>query len=256
MRIIVSALILILLGGFVIFALDVPPSTGYVSDYAGMLSPAEVQQLDQKLREYDRKTSNQVVVLIIKSLEGETIESFGIKVAEKWKPGQKDRHNGVIFTIAKEDGQMRMDVGYGLEPLLTDLETSLIIDKIVKPKFKEEKYYEGVDEAINAIVKIVSGEFILPELIGKNLGNNRQEEKSKSSTGMILFALLIIGANILIMRARSGLRPNPWTSSSRWSRGGYSGWGGGRFGGGGGFGGGGFSGGGGGFGGGGASGRW
>lgn len=220
-------------------AIEVPPAKGYVSDYASMLTSSEVIILNQKLQEHEAKTSNQVVVLTINSLEGEAIESFGIKVAEKWKPGQKGKDNGVLFIIAKEDRRTRIEVGYGLEGALTDLECALILDNIVKPKFRESKYYEGINAAIESIFKAIEGEFT-PETKTSDIEN----------TILFLLGLLLISSPLLAVllshtRKLSGnSRGGSWwsTGGGGWSGGGGSG--------------GGFSGGGGGFGGGGASGRW
>lgn len=244
MRIIVSAFILILVGGLFANALFVPASIDYVSDYAQMLSLGEQNQISQKLREYDKKTTNQVVVLTVKSLEGESIESFGIHVAEKWKVGQKGKDNGVIFIISKEDRKTRIEVGYGLESVLTDLQCALILDQIVKPRFRAEKYYEGIDDATNAIIKIISGELKLSNVTSSGRGK---------LPPMFIFYIAIIILFLLVkwlywrFWGYTGLGGGFWSSG---------GWGGGSSGGGSGFSIGGFSGGGGSFGGGGASGGW
>jgi uncharacterized protein len=246
-KLFIVTVLCILLGALNIPALDVPPAKGYVTDYAGLLTPAEISRLDKALREYDTRTSNQVLVLIIKSLKGEAIESFGIKVAEKWKPGQKGKDNGAIFIIAKEDRQTKIEVGYGLEHLLTDLECSLIIDKIVKPKFQDGKYSEGIAAAIDSIINAITGD-IMPQ--AGNVGN---QSAAIEETGAWIFILLFFGFFIgIALISRAGRRGGLGGS---WSAGGFgrTGWGGGGFGS---SGRGGFSGGGGRFGGGGASGRW
>jgi len=255
MRKLISCIVLIVLCGLVIQALEIPKSTGYVTDYAGLLTSSQVEGLDQRLREYDRKTSNQVVVLIIQSLKGEAIESFGIKVAEKWKAGQKGKDNGVIFIISKDDRKTRIEVGYGLESVLTDLECALILDKIVKPRFREGKYYDGINEAVDSIFKAISGEFTIT---GTAVNGNATQDTRWG----ILFFIVCLMSIILIVGLKLKLNQTYPISypiiigGNRKSSGGF--WRGG-FGGGGGFsggGGGGFSGGGGGFGGGGASGGW
>jgi uncharacterized protein len=255
MRKLILAIVLVILSGLWLPALEVPAAKGYVSDYAGLLTPAEAQVLDQKLRAYDQQTTNQVVVLIVKSLGGEPIEPFGIKVAGKWKAGQKGKDNGVIFIIAKEDRETRIEVGYGLEHALTDLECALILDNIVKPKFREGKYYEGINEAIDAILNGISGNFNTN--LNTNANNNdrgTQVKNGEMPIGIILVILMILIPFIIIWKNHpsiSGKHSEWWSAGGR-----YTGGGGGGGSGGGGFSGGGFSGGGGGFGGGGASGRW
>jgi len=242
MRLVISVFTLLLLAGLTVNALDVPASTGYVSDYAGMLSASEAQRLDQKLRQYDQQTTNQVVILIVKSLEGEAIESFGIRVAEKWKPGQKGKDNGVIITIAEQEHKTRIDVGYGLEGDLTDLESALILDRIIKPKFRTGKYYDGINEAVDTIIKAISGELKVADY-AESVNRREKGKDSLSYFFILIFAIFIIIS--IFSRFRRGIGgPGIF----------LGGFGGGSRGGGG-FSGG-FSGGGGGFGGGGASGRW
>ncbi|MDI6733370.1 MAG: TPM domain-containing protein [Planctomycetota bacterium] len=252
-RINFASLFVILLGAMVIFALEVPPAKGYVTDYAGLLTPVEIDRLNRKLSEYDARTSNQVVVLIIKSLEGETRESFGIKVMDKWQPGQKGKDNGVILIVAKEDRQIRIEVGYGLEHVLTDLKCALVWDKIIKPKFQEGKYSEGINDAVDSIIKEITGEFTFLHTVHTN---TTASADLKQIGGWIFILIAIIFFIGIVLIGRAGRR---YGSGGTWSTGGFGrgGWGGG-FGGGGGFsgGGGGFSGGGGRGGGGGASGRW
>jgi len=253
MRKLILAVVLIILSGLWLPALEVPDSKGYVSDYAGLLTPAEAQALDQKLRAYDQQTTNQIVVLIVKSLGGEAIESFGIQVAGKWKPGQKGKDNGVILIIAKDDRKTRIEVGYGLEPSLTDLECALILENIVKPNFRSDKYYEGINEAIDAIFKGISGNFNAN--VNVTVENNTKKSRAANDDTTLWIFLIILMLNIpfiIIWKNHpsiSGKHSEWWSAGGRYTGGGG---GGGGFGGGGG----GFSGGGGGFGGGGASGGW
>lgn len=255
MRRFLTVYVFFLLGGLSLYALDVPPAKGYVSDYAGMLSSSEIQSLNGKLRAHEEQTSNQVVVLTVKSLDGESIERFGIKVFDSWKVGQKGKDNGVIFIIAKDDRKTRIEVGYGLEGALTDLECALIVNNIANPKFKIGKYYQGINEATDAIFKAITGEF------KGGRGSGLSSKWSAGEIKAIIFILLLLGAIIMVSVTNiSSKWSKDWSRGGRWSTGrGYSrggGWfsGGGGFGGG--FSGGGFSGGGGGGGGGGASGGW
>ncbi len=140
-------------------ALDVPALKGRVNDYANMLSPGTVASLEEKLAGFEKSDSTQIVVLTIPSLQGEVLEEFSIRAAEKWKIGLKKLDNGVILLVAKEDRKMRIEVGYGLEGKLTDLRAGRIIDNIIKPSFKAGDYDRGVTEGVDAIMQTVRGEY-------------------------------------------------------------------------------------------------
>jgi uncharacterized protein len=227
-------LLLLLLLTLPAHAFQVPPSQGYVTDLAGILSPDTKQQLEQFLSQFEASDSTQIVVLTIPSLEGETVESAALKVAESWRIGQKGKDNGALLLIAKEERKVRIEVGYGLEGRLTDLLAGRIIDQEITPRFKAGDFDGGVIAGVNAMVGAVRGEY-------KGNGSGRRG----SNKGIAwLFPLLFFGLPLFLRLGLFGSR-----------RGGYwIGGGGGGFGGS--SGGGGFSGGGGGFGGGGSSGSW
>ena len=141
-------------------ALSVPEKPqGYVSDYAGILSSSARVQLESVLSQFEKETSNQVVVVTFPSLEGESLEDFSIRLAEKWKIGQKGKDNGVIFLIFRDDRKMRIEVGYGLEGVLTDATSGAILNQIVRPRFREGKFDEGISEGVQAIIQATRGEF-------------------------------------------------------------------------------------------------
>lgn len=224
-------------------ALEVPPLKSRVTDLASLLSTSQRVKLEEQLYLFERKTSNQIAVLIIPSLEGESLEEYSIRVAEEWKLGQAERENGVLLLIALNDRQMRIEVGYGLEGALTDLISSQIIRNELAPRFRNGKYYEGIQAAINSIMLATQDEY---------KADPQQYRRSAKDTGrsfgslffIILFFLLMLGGG---RRGRRGLF---WAllGASMFRGGGRGGGFGGGFGG--------FSGGGGGFGGGGASGGW
>jgi uncharacterized protein len=142
-----------------LFALDVPALKGHVNDYAGMFKPATVSVLENELADFENKESTQIVVLTVPSLQGEVLEEFSMKVAEKWRLGQKKLDNGVILFISKEDRKIRIEVGYGLEGRLTDLYAGRIIDNNIKPAFKAGQYDEGILVAARCIEQAVKGEY-------------------------------------------------------------------------------------------------
>jgi len=241
--------VLILLAGItppVWSQIPVPRLAGRINDRADVLSSTEESILDTMLRTAEEKTTSQFVLLTITSLEGDSLEDFSIRVAESWKIGQKGLDNGVILLIAMKEKKIRIEVGYGLESILTDIKCGYIIRNQIVPRFREGKYYRGIHDALKQITGIVTRDFdISPEELKKFRESQKKSEKGHVPIGIILFIVFI-----LISIFRGGGR----------GRGGRGGtpifWGGGFGGGGGGVGGGGFSGGGGGFGGGGASGGW
>ncbi len=219
-------------------ALDVPPSKGYVTDQAGIISSATEQQLERYLRSFEESDSTQIAVLTITSLQGEALDGYALKVAETWEIGQKEHDNGALLLVAKDDRKIRIEVGYGLEGKLTDLLTGRIIDNEISPRFKQGDFDGGIIAGVGAMTQAVRGEY---------KGTGQPAGKKKRNPLGLLFFLLFLGPGLLrlfLPHSRYGRSRGIWFG------------GGGFGGGGGGFGGGGFSGGGGGFGGGGSSGSW
>jgi len=278
---------------FIIFpcwagALDVPALKGRVNDYASVLSTETENKLEETLSALESSDSTQVVVLTIPSLEGEVPEQFSIKVAEEWEIGQKNKDNGAILLISKNDRKIRIEVGRGLEGKLTDLLSGRIIQHEIVPKFREGNFDGGVEAGVNAIVSVVHGEYTSsgsdarPQQKGTNpffsliiflfVFTAALSGFSKilgGVSGAILLPIISFfafpGISLLLLGliALAGFFFGLFTGAvtagggKAYSRGtGTGGFGGGSFGGGGGFGGGGFSGGGGSFGGGGSSGSW
>ncbi|HTP41391.1 MAG TPA: TPM domain-containing protein [Nitrospiria bacterium] len=137
----------------------VPKPSGYVTDDAGLLTPQQIASLNQSLSDYEQRTSNQLVVLTVKSLDGQDIESYSIAVAEAWKPGRKGRDNGAILLVAPNERKVRIEVGYGLEGVLTDAKSAEIIRTILAPHFRAGDYYGGIVAAVAAMEAAIGGEF-------------------------------------------------------------------------------------------------
>lgn len=140
-------------------ALDVPQLKGHVNDYANILKAQERESLENMLTQYESETSNQIVILTISSLDGEVLEEYSIKVAEKWKIGQKSKDNGVIWLISKNDHKQRLEVGYGLEGKLTDLLAGRILDLEVRPLFKKSEYYAGITQGLDSVKLAIKDEY-------------------------------------------------------------------------------------------------
>lgn len=130
-----------------------------VHDEAHILKTTTIDSLEHGLKVYEDSTSNQIAILIIPSLDGEVLESYSLKVVEKWKLGQKGKDNGVLLLIAVDDHKIRIEVGQGLEGVLTDALSSRIIRNEIAPAFRRNEYDEGVTAAIRAITKGIAGEY-------------------------------------------------------------------------------------------------
>lgn len=237
-RFILHVLVILLLPHNVL-ALDVPKLNGYVNDLADVISPATELKIERFLHDFERSDSTQLVILTIESLENEVLEAYSLRVAESWEIGQKGKDNGALLLISKQDRQMRIEVGYGLEGRLTDLLTGRIIDNEIKPRFQAGDFDGGIIAGVTAMAEAVRGEY-------QGTGNTSQKKKRNPWGSLAL--LLFLGPGLMLLGGGS--------RRGRHRRGGF--WIGGLGGSGGGFGGGGggFSGGGGGFGGGGSSGGW
>ncbi|GJD60585.1 TPM domain-containing protein [Methylobacterium frigidaeris] len=241
-------------------ALDLPPLTGRVVDGAGLLRPEESAALAAKLKAHEDKTTDQVVVATIPSLQGTSVEDFSNRLFRAWGLGGKARNNGVLFLIAPTERKVRIEVGYGLEGALTDALSKVIIASAVAPKFKTGDFPGGIQAGVDGILGILSGD----AAEWQRRAEVREDSGSDLDPVLVLILLVVIGFVLVRLLTRGGGggpgRPHRRTGGN-WivvpgpGGGGFGSGYGGSFGGGGGFGGG-FSGGGGSSGGGGASGDW
>jgi uncharacterized protein len=159
-RSIVLALIISTLPVFTSQAAEIPYLTGRVTDNANILSPEAHRLLSDSLKAHEERTTNQVVVLTLRTLGGENIEDFANRVFNEWKLGQKDRDNGVLIVVVPDDRRMRIEVGYGLEGALPDLMASRIIQNIMTPRFRNGDFDGGITEGTLAVLKTIEGEYV------------------------------------------------------------------------------------------------
>ena len=136
---------------------DIPYLTGRVNDNASILSEATRNSLSEKLKDHEARTTNQVVILTVPSLEGESIEDYAYKVFNEWKLGQKDRDNGILIVVVPDERRMRIEVGYGLEGTLPDILAGRIIQNIMAPRFREGDFDTGITEGVNAVITVLEG---------------------------------------------------------------------------------------------------
>lgn len=230
-------IIALIIVSFSLSGQNLPKLENWVTDLTNTLTEKQIFSLNKKLKDYQDSTSNQIVVLIIPSLDGNSIEQLANDIFKYNRIGTKNFDNGVLILLAKEDRAIRIEVGYGLEARLTDATSSFIIRNEIIPYLKEGNYYDGLNNGIISILKTIDGEYT---------ANSKDEDEFDIKSFLFILIMLII---IAYISSRTNRAFRIGKSGGRY--GGY--WGGGFSGG---FGGGGFSGGGGLSGGGGASGRW
>lgn len=223
-----------------------------VNDFTNTLTPEQKEALEQKLVAYDDSTSNQVAIVMMNTVGDYPIEDVGLQILRTWGVGNKDKNNGIVILVAKDDHKIRIEVGYGLEGAVPDVTAGSIIDNEITPAFKEGNFYRGLDNGVDAIIKAAAGEYSAPEGYGSR--NNHK--------GLGIGTIILIIIIVIILMNTTGGRGGMMSRRGYggwWLPGGFGGWSGGGSGGGGwsGGGGGGFGGfGGGSGGGGGASGGW
>lgn len=279
-------LALCLTGPTAVAAPQFPTLTGRVVDEAGILSPQVESELSAQLAAHEQATTNQVVVVTLKSLQGYAIDDYGYQLGRHWAIGQKGKNNGVLLIVAPTERKLRIEVGYGLEGTLTDALSRDIIERVIKPPFRQQNYEQGIRAGVGAILAALAGEyrpapppvtavgeqhdfgslaflFLLAPLLA---GFGRVRGGKRPSGGARLWTALVFGgvagavvwfiAHLLLVAIVVGVvvfllallsRGRPGDGGGYYGGGGGGGWSGGD---------GGFSGGGGSFGGGGASGDW
>jgi uncharacterized protein len=150
-----KVIIALLLATSPAYALDVPRHKGPVNDTAGVLAGDAQRSLTTALRDFRKQTGNQIVVLTIPSLDGDSIDDFAVRVFESWKLGEKGKDNGVLMVVALKDRRMRIEVGYGLEGRLTDLLAGRIIRDVMAPRFKTGDLAGGIQAGVQAVMHVL-----------------------------------------------------------------------------------------------------
>lgn len=272
-------LALLVTQGVAAAVLPVPALTGRVVDTIGFLSGSQKSALEAELADLESRKGSQIVVLLVSTTRPEAIEQFSLRVVEAWQPGRKGVDDGVLLIVAKDDREVRIEVGYGLEGAIPDATANRIIDDFILPPFRDGDFAGGIAAGVDRLIGLVDGE-VLPEPVrsqqpvgsfatvlpialfvsvvaGAFLRRALGKLPGAAATGLLVGGLswllagalglaLVMGVISFVLSVMPAGRAGRWASHSR------GGSGGGSFGGRGG----GFSGGGGGFGGGGASGRW
>ena len=228
--------------------------TAWVNDYAGVLSSSEKQELNRALEQLENRSSNQIFIAIFNKMPEDTyLEDFTVRLFEKWRPGLKNKDNGVLIVIFIQDRKIRIEAGYGLEDVITDLYAKRIIDNLIAPHFRKGDYYGGLKAALAVMIPAVEKKYQIP------IKQKKKKSKDTSFGGIITLLILLFIISRFFRGGSTGIGTRR-RGSAMWGIpfffGGFGGGSGGGFSGGG-FSGGGFGGGFGGLsGGGGASGSW
>ncbi|KKQ80120.1 MAG: hypothetical protein UT02_C0015G0012 [Parcubacteria group bacterium GW2011_GWC2_38_7] len=185
--------------GFLAFLIIAPavlayssPGTanGYVNDFAGVIDATTKINLEAELQSFTQTTSHEIAVVTIKTLDGDTIENYAVDLFKEWGIGKKGVDNGILFLVSIDDRQMRIEIGYGLEGALTDLQSRSILDNIARPYFKQSDYSQGILLATQAIESTIKGEVVastpvVPRTEGKYSGSLWE------TLGVIFFFILM-----------------------------------------------------------------
>jgi uncharacterized protein len=190
------ALAIFIFSSVIIYGITIPEKPNpprLVNDFAGLLAPQEVEAMENKLVEFSKSTSTQIVVVTLKTLNGEDRAMVATEIGQKWGVGQKGFDNGVVLLVkektAESKGDVFIAVGYGLEGVIPDGTAKLIIENEVIPGFRQGNYYGGIDNALNTIMKLSLGEFTAKEYDKK--------VSKKGIPGGTFFILIVIAFVIL-----------------------------------------------------------
>lgn len=169
-----------------------PTLSGRVVDRADLLDASTEARLTQMLAAHEQATGDQLVVVTVPDLQGRSIEEFGVELGRRWGIGQKGKDNGALLIVARDERQVRIEVGYGLEERLTDAQSSLIIHNIIVPAFKQGDLARGVTEGAAAMIRVLGGE---------PLPGEQGRAADEPSPGALLLLLVII---LLLIRGGHG----------------------------------------------------
>lgn len=152
-------------------AFDVPINDGFYTQTTPLLTPAQEEEIERILTEEEAATSNEIAILAVETLAGESIEEVTNAVFRQWGIGKPSRNNGILVMVASADREMRIEVGYGLEGAVPDIVAKGIIDQDITPQFREAKYYEGLLAGIDALRKHTAGEYTAERYVQEESGD-------------------------------------------------------------------------------------
>lgn len=181
---------------------DKPDPPRLVNDFAQMLSPQQIQQLEQQLVALDDSTGNQIAIVTVTTLGDYEVADFSEQLFQKWGIGQKNKNNGLLILISKNEHKSHIEVGYGLEGAVPDVVCKRILQDEMKPLFKKGQFYEGLSRAANILSKLASGEYKTSDYTDANRPAKQSGKKSSPFSSIIGIIILIIVIRVLMK--------NPW----------------------------------------------
>lgn len=194
-----AAVLITVLFSAPLMALSVPAMNGRVNDYADIIRRSDENEIEEYLYNLEKSTGIQIAVLTVPSLDGDDIASFGIRVADKWKLGDKEKDNGAILIVAMAEHDVRIEVGDGLEGSLTDAKCGLILRNVVVPEFKDGNYSSGILKGVKNMGGIASGD---ESVVSKRV----LEDKDTSDSSVVPLIVIIIWLIIFMSTISAGTR--------------------------------------------------
>jgi uncharacterized protein len=192
-----TLLLVFLVYGVTGFSQTYPPkSNTLVTDYTNTLSEGDRQQLENKLVAFDDSSSTQIAVVLIKSVGDYDIAEYAVGLGRNWGIGQKGKNNGLLILAAIDDHKVTIQTGYGVEGAVPDAITSQIIEKDIKPHFRQSDYYGGLDAATSDIIKYTKGEY--------KADKKSKHQESGGGGGIVVFIIIIIVILVIVFRGRGG----------------------------------------------------
>ncbi|WP_449412955.1 TPM domain-containing protein [Pandoraea soli] len=178
----------------------IPPLTARVTDLTGTLTREQTAALEQKLQAFEAAKGSQIGVLLVPTTQSEDISQYSIRVVEQWKLGRKGTDDGVLLIVAKDDRRVRIEVGYGLEGVLTDAISNRIINEDIVPRFQQADFYGGVTAGVERIMSVVNGEPLPPPKRASDEGSG----SARSLLPVMLVLTLVLGG---VLRSILGRGP-------------------------------------------------
>jgi uncharacterized protein len=204
LRITTFILIAFFTPSFLFSAIPQAEPNGYVNDFAGVLTLEQKNSLENKLAVFSESTTNEISVVTVKNLDGDYIEHYAEELFKAWGIGTRKNDNGVLLLIAVDNHKMRIEVGYGLEGVLTDAISAQIIENDLAPAFKRKEYYGGIDQATDDIIRVTKGEYV-----NTSSSTNSTSSDSNKVTTFLMF-ILAIGTGIITFIISIFARSRSW----------------------------------------------